>query len=359
MNRQLFSSVAEMMAPETLSELLGERITTVSMSPLFAQYNKSGSRLSRVMINHGHSPQLILKQVSLATDWLMRATHDTNTRSVSLWEHGLMDLLPSEIDHARIACARDSDGGAILLRDVSDKMLPYANFTLADNAFMLEAMASLHAAFFDSPLLASQGLGLCRLSDVYSMFSPLTGQREAGGPDEVPQRILEGWAMVKTAVPSDVADIILTLLNDSQPLCDALSRYPQTLVHGDWRHANQGLERNIKSRLILLDWQLAVAAPPAVELGRALGTNSVLLPVSKEGAIDHYKMQLAKRLGSRFDESWWKPQLALGLLGGFLQDGWAIVLKATHWHVGADAREHWQADLNWWSDQVRAGAKWL
>ena len=359
MYRQLFSSVAEMVAPETLSELLGERVTAVFTAPLFAQYSKSGSRLSRVEINHGHGPQLILKQVSPATDWLMRATNDNKVRAVTLWEQGLMDLLPPEIDHARIACARDEKGGAILLHDVSDKMLPYTRFTRADNRFMLAAMAALHAAFFESPQLTSEALGLCRPKDVYTMFSPITGQREAGGRDEVPQRILEGWEMVKTAVAPDVADIILTLLDDPAPLCEALDRYPHTLVHGDWRHANQGLERNGKSRLILLDWQLAVTAPPAVELGRGLGTNSALLPVSKEEAIETYKIQLARRLGPRFEESWWIPQLALSLLGGFLQDGWAIVLKATHWHVGAGAREHWQADLSWWEEQVRAGVKWL
>lgn len=347
------------MAPENLTELLGQMVSAVSISPLFAEYNKSGSRLSRVEINHGQGPSLILKQVSFSNDWLMRATNDYKTRAVTLWEHGLLDLLPSEITHARLACARENDGGAILLQDVSTEMLPYRSFSLADNALMLEAMAALHATFFENPLLESPDIGLCRLADVYSMFSLETGRREAGGIDDVPKRILEGWAMVKTAVPPDVADIILTLLDDPAPLCEALNRYPHTLVHGDWRHANQGLARNGNPRLILLDWQLATFAPPAVELGRGLGTNSVLLPISKEEAIEYYKIQLARRLGSRFDENWWKPQLALSLLGGFLQDGWAIVLKATHWHVGADAREHWQTDLSWWSDQVRKGAEWL
>lgn len=359
MQHQPFPTVEAMLAPATLSDLLGEPVTAVAISPLVAQYNKSGSRLARVDINHGQGPPLILKQVSLATDWLMRATHDHHCRSVTLWAHGLLDHLPPEIDHATVACARDGHGWAILLRDVSDRLLPYTRFSHRDHAFMLAAMAALHAAFFASPLLANPELGLCQLADVYTMFSPLTGQREMGGPDEVPRRILEGWEMVKTAVPADVAAIILTLLADPTPLCDALSRYPQTLVHGDWRHANQGLTRNGRDRLILLDWQLAVVAPPAVELGRGLGTNSTLLPVSKEEAVAYYKQQLAQRLGPRFSESWWEPQLALGLLGGFLQDGWAIVLKATHWHVGADARDHWQADLAWWADQVRAGARWL
>ena len=285
MNHAQFSSVTEMMSPEALSELLGEPVTAVSTAPLFAKYNKSGSRLSRVIINQGAGPDLILKQVSLANDWLMRATNDRYTRSITLWERGLLDFLPPEIDHARIACTRQEDGGAILLRDVSDKMLPYARFSLADNAFLLEAMAALHTAFFESPQLASSAIGLCQISDVYAMFSPATGEREAGGTDEVPQRILEGWELVKTTLPADVVDIIFALLDDPRPLCQALSRYPRTLVHGDWRHANQGLARDGRRRLILLDWQLAVAAPPAVELGRALGDQ--LCPFTGEQRKSH------------------------------------------------------------------------
>lgn len=359
MKHLVFPTVAAMLETAVLSNLLGERITAVTPHPLIAQYNKSGSRLLRLELNHGRGPSLILKQISPATDWLMRATHDSRCRSVALWEQGLLDQLPPELDHATLACARDGDDWAILLRDVSADLLPYARFSPADHEFMLTAMAALHATFWQSPLLANPELGLCSLRDVYTMFAPQTGEREAGGADEVPQRILEGWELVKTAVAPDIAEIILTLLDDPTPLCAALSRYPQTLIHGDWRHANQGLTRSDPPQLILLDWQLAVTAPPSVELGRGLGTNSALLPVSKEAAIASYRRELARRLGPCFDEAWWEPQLALGLLGGFLQDGWAIVLKATHWHVGADARDHWQADLAWWAEQVRAGAKWL
>jgi hypothetical protein len=359
MKHPLFPTVAAMLETVVLSNLLGDQITAVSPHPLIAQYNKSGSHLLRLELNQGQGPSLILKQISPATDWLMRATNDTRCRSVTLWEHGLLDQLPPEIDHAMLACARDGDNWAILLRDVSADLLPTARFSLADHELMLAAMAALHAAFWSSPRLADPELGLCELRDVYTMFAPQTGEREAGGTDEVPQRILEGWELVKTAVPPDVADTVLTLLHDPAPLCAALDRYPHTLVHGDWRHANQGISRSHPPQLILLDWQLAVAAPPGVELGRGLGTNSALLPVSKEAAIAFYRQELARRLGPCFEAAWWEPQLALGLLGGFVQDGWAIVLKATHWHVGAAARAHWQADLAWWAEQVRAGAKWL
>ena len=83
------------------------------------------------------------------------------------------------------------------------------------------------------------------------------------------------------------------------------------------------------------------------------------MPVTKEAALDYYCQRLAQRLGRRFDPDWWRPQLELGLLGGVVQDAWAMVLKATHWHVGAAHRQLWRDDLKWWSEQVRAGLKWL
>lgn len=301
----------------------------------------------------------MLKQIARDWDWQMRVTDDTTCRAVALWQQGLLDRLPPEIEHGVLACARDGEGWAILMRDYGGLMLPYARFSQADNAFLLDAMAALHAAFLEDAALTDPAFGLCQLRHVYSVFSPATGYQELGGVDEVPKRILEGWALLPSVVDADVAGVILGLLDDPEPLLNALSRFPQTLVHGDWRHANQGLCRGRPQQLILLDWQLASVAPPAVEMGRCLTTNTVLLPGNKEESIACYEQAMARRLGSRFDECWWRPQRELAILGGFLQDGWAVALKATTWHVGADAREHWQADLRWWQERVRIGAQWL
>jgi hypothetical protein len=120
-----------------------------------------------------------------------------------------------------------------------------------------------------------------------------------------------------------------------------------------------GLLRKERPRLVLLDWQLASFSSPSVDLGRYLGTNSALLPLSKESILGLYKKKLAARLGEKFDEKWWQPQLELGMLGGFVQEAWAIALKASHWHIGEGHRERWKADLQWWSEKARIGAKWL
>lgn len=360
MEHTLHPSSEAMLTPAVLSRLADRPIRDIQLRPLEAYYNKSGSRLLAVETNSGDGPRFIVKRVSLDWDWQMRVTGDHHCRAVALWQYGILDRLPPEIEHGIIACARDGGGWAILMHDVSQFMLPYAPLRKRHNEIFLEAMAALHGAFLDDPTLTDSRLNLCQVGQVYTVFGPQTGQRELDRADEVPKRILEGWKLVETELPADVVEVVMPLVNDPTPLDHALSRYPLTLVHGDWRHANQGLiRRDGRQRAILLDWQLAAVAPPAVDIARYLGTNSALFPVSKEDCIAYYRRRLERRLGNRFDESWWQPQLALGLLGGFIQDGWAIALKATHWEITAHQRDHWQADLGWWIERVRAGVKWL
>ena len=358
MTHILFPSTDALLDATTLSEVTGQRIADVRTHPLHAEYAKSGSHLLVVETNAGQGPRFILKRVSAAWDWLMRATDDERCRSVTLWTSGVFDRMPPEIEHATVACARDGDGWAILMRDVEPDLMPYARLSEAQADRVLDALAALHATFFAQPNLADPPLGLCTPRHVYGMFSPATGHREAGGAEEVPQRILEGWDLFPRVVAPDVADVVLSLVADPAPLCAALARWPQTLIHGDARHANLGLWRDGR-RVVMLDWALAAVAPPAVELGRFLGTNTTLLPTSKEATLAGYRAHLARWLGDRFSDDWWEPQLALGLLGGFVQDGWSMVLKASHWRVPAEERPHWRADLEWWSNRVREGVKWV
>ncbi|GAB4279857.1 MAG: hypothetical protein Kow0080_32400 [Candidatus Promineifilaceae bacterium] len=354
MKYALFPTAEAMLLPEMLSELVGQKITAVSLQPVTTAYGRSGSRILIVNTNQGNGPRFILKRASLAWDWLMRHTKDTLCRSVTLWQYGIFDQMPIPICPGVIACARDNEGWAILMEDFSDILLPFAPFTQAQNHFFLEAMAALHARFWQDPALKAPTVGLCKLHHLYAMFAPHTARTEIAGENNIPRRVIEGWALAETILPSDVWQILADLLNTPQPLCEALGQFPFTLVHADWRHANQGHDAAM-TKLALLDWQLATAAPPIVDLARYLITNSPLLPTTKEDAVEFYRQQLANRLGTHFANEWWQPQLALGLLGSFLQDGWAVVLKASHWQVGAAHRAHWQADVAWWAEQVRKG----
>jgi hypothetical protein len=112
--------------------------------------------------------------------------------------------------------------------------------------------------------------------------------------------------------------------------------------------------------VVLLDWQLATRAPPAVDLAWYLNADAAVLPISQETAIAYYKHCLARRLGERFDESWWRPQLELSLLGGFVRQGWVLMLRAIgYWDDGEAALAKRKVHLAWLIESVRAGARWL
>jgi hypothetical protein len=360
---ELYSSLEEMLAPATLSKLEGRPIHYVRCLPFKSEDSLSGNRFLKVVTDDSTNSQYIVKRMCLAWDWLMRATEDDHCRSARLWQAGLLDRLPPAIDHAIVACAQDGEGWAILMRDVGAGLVPRARFSEELNKQFLTAQAQLHAAFWQAPELDDRTLGLSTFRQTYLMLSPQTGYREAEVPDTIPRQIPEGWELFKTLVAEDVASIVASLLEEPQPLCDALARYPRTLVHGDWRHPNLARLPGEPQRTVLLDWQFAAAGPPAIDLARYLAVNKPLLPVSHEEAIEFYRRQLAHELGDGYDESWWRPQLELSLLGGFVQSGWADAL-GTIGRWGKLAQElggpdYWRNELAWWSEEVRRAVKWL
>lgn len=364
----LLPSTAALLEPRFLSRLTGLPVHATRRVPLEAGFAHSGSTLDYVELEsktRERVGRLVLKRVSAQHDWLMRATEDARCRSVTVWSIGLLDRLqvrlPDLCAPPVAACARDGeDGFAILMPDYGAGICTNRPFDTATTGLLLKVMAAMHATFLDDPVLGRAELGLCSLESVYGMFSPRSARaelaREGYAHGQIPARILEGWEAARGLVPADVMTVVEPLLEDPAPLCSALRRFPSTLVHGDFRHSN--LARTEDGRVALLDWQLAAHGPPSVELGRFIGANSALFAQPKERILAQYRAEFERAIGFSVAQ-WWEPQLALGLLGGFVQDGWAIVLKATTWDIGAPARAHWRADLDWWIQQVRAAAALL
>lgn len=354
----LYPTVDEMLAADALSRIEGRPVSSVSRRPFHSSDSLSGSTF--LLIETDGGGRYVLKRISQAWDWIMRVTHDDQARAVVAWTDGLLDRMPPEVTHGVVACARDGDGWAILMGEFRDAMIPPGDdwITPADNEHFLDAMAGTHAACWGHPELAHPARGFLDLDTRYGMLTPEVGRRESGGPDAIPPMIVAGWELLWTLVDRDVADILKSLQKDPGPLARALERYPQTVNQGDWKLGNLGIARGEPSRVVLLDWAAVGAAPPAVDLAWYLAVNSARLPVSKERAIDHFRSCLQRRLGAAFEESWWAPQLDLALLGGFLLLAWPKALGAVKGDTEAvQARE--RAEITWWSERVRAGARHL
>jgi hypothetical protein len=310
--------------------------------------------------NDGAGPRFVLKRISWEQDMTMRITNDHAGRAVTIWQEGLLDRLPPQITHGVVGCARDGDGWAILLEDFRGSMLPpnEQRLTAAENDTVLGAVAAMHAAYWEEPTTTTEAFGLCTMRTRYESIFPaaIVSERSAGLP-LVPY-ILEGWELFQDIVDRDIADLVQSLHTDVRPLCAALEQYPHTLLHGDWHHGNLGIDVRSDSRVILLDWTLVSLGPPATDLAEYVSVGVMRLPGSKEDTIDRYRRLLSLQLGSRFDDSWWTPQLELAMLGELLRLGFDKAQTAVH-GAGEAIQQREQAEIAWWCDYARRATRWL
>jgi len=135
--------------PRPVLSSLEELLEGVShREPFFNTDSKSGSAFERVVID-GES--LILKHIHVDDDWTMRFNGDVGCNPVQVWKAGLMDAVPEHIEHGVVAVAagfgRNGWGGAILMRDLSDAMIPAGDslLTVDQHATLLDALAALSA----------------------------------------------------------------------------------------------------------------------------------------------------------------------------------------------------------------------
>jgi hypothetical protein len=368
MRHKLYASLDELLVPKTLAKLANSTVTSVCCLPfLGAADSCSGSRFLHVETNQGRGPRFVVKRVSCEWDWIMRATADDRGREALVWTTGLLDRLPPEIAHPVLACSHDGAGWAILMHDVSespiqtsDDMTEGEPIGRTDNVHFLDALAALHAAFWQEPQAADPALGFCSPSNLYPSFSPATGRREIDCPDEGPRIIRDGWELLRTLVDPAVADLLTGLHDDPHPLCAALARYPQTVIHGDPKPANLGLMHNgaPHARVVMLDWHFVGPGVPAADLVRYFSCLGARLPGTREEAVACYRDRLARRLGSGWDEGWWRPQFELSLLGNLLRRGYFLAWLAER-HERPAVRAWARREIAWWAEQALVATRWL
>jgi hypothetical protein len=354
----LAASVDDLLSPATLSRITGRPVTQVRRLPFSSVDGRSGSHLETV--EAAGAGRYVLKHISRQHDVVMRLTEDIVGRAAVIWQNGLLDRLPPQIAHGVIGCTHDGDGWALLLEDFREFMLPPHEQRLGarDDAVLLDAMAALHQAFWEEPP-PPDTYALCPLRTWYEGLFPAVLRREHH--DDAPPIVayaLEGAELLPELVEPEVAELLALLHGDIGPFMEALDRYPRTLVHGDWHHGNLGIVPGPEPRVVLLDWGCVGVGPPAVDLSHYIFIGVMRLPVTKEATIESYRRVLARRLGRRFDDAWWVPQLELALLGQFLRLGWNKAQVAVNGETVA-IRERERGEIAWWCEQARRATRWL
>jgi hypothetical protein len=319
----------------SVDELLANATTR---EPFAHSDGKSGVPMERVVID---GERYVVKHVSIDNDWIMRATGDLGCRPLLVWRSGLLERVPPSIDHCFAGVAPEGRGAAILMHDVGPWLVPEGDdpIPLEQHLRFLEHMAEFHAAFWGW----DDVIGLVPLCDRYVWFTSHVSacEQALGSGAAVPRIAAEGWRRLPEVAPR-LAEIVLPLLHDADPLVAALDATPQTFLQGDWKMGNLGSHPD--GRTILLDWAIPGRAPPCVEVAWYIALNRRRLLQPKDDAIDCYRVALERH---GIDTApWWDTQIALALLGAMVQFGWE------------KARDE-PAEISWWEERAVEGTRHL
>ena len=301
----IFGSVEQMLAPKALSKLLGRPVTRVIRQPMDEHSGLAGGKLSYVETNAG---RYVLKQMSIAIDWIMYSTDDQECRAIRLWQYGLLDQLSPHFDHKIVAASRDGDGWAMLMHDLTGNIFQWDElFPPKLLPVFLDALARTHSLFWNDPRLKDPRLGL---GDATSYLKPVSRAKKNTGTTKgvIPEWLRVGWESLRDLIDASTYSQMLAFLENPQPLLDALSRYPSTLLHGDFRSENLG---NLE-KPIILDWQWAACSLMTIDLPWLTKHGNVQSAMSEETALHYYRSRLEVHLGQRFDDQYWQAMVTLG-----------------------------------------------
>ena len=292
----------------------------VSREPIAA--GASTALLERLVLPGGR--RLVSKHINAELDWMMHATNDTG-RAAELWVSGAMDRLPAVIDPALV---RIEDGWYLYMEEVEFHRRG-TRFSAEQITRVLDALADMHAAYWQRP-----PAGLCRLGDLLTLLAP---ERVASADRGFAEFVRGGWELFPEQVPSEMADAVLALLDDPSPLVATLERHGLTLLHSDPHFGNAVL---LPDRLVLIDWSLAAAGPPAIDFAWFLDQSHAFLDASHDEVVELF---LRAEDGRVQDE-----MLDAACLAQLVNTGWQV----RHWLDGPDHAAQ-RANLDWFVARAR------
>jgi hypothetical protein len=289
--------------------------------------------------------RFVLKRDSLARDWIARATADGPIlREAWFAAHG--PPLPSPIRAPYLGVGAEGGEFGMLMPDLTGVLLDWdAPISTEALERVLEGLAALHV--YASPDVLAGGVAhWCPLRERVTLICRQSLERPGPARDAVAGRLLPGWDAFDRLAPTAARDLISSLASEPQPLLDALALLPSTLLHGDMKLANVGIEPD--GAIDLVDWQMVTVAPIAVELGWFLVSNVASLPLPPDEVLERYR----RVSGEATD---WSAQVDSAILVGLLLRGWR---KGYDAEAGLTLASGVSAadDLEWWCSRAMDAA---
>jgi hypothetical protein len=327
---------------EPLTELLRRHGLAGKPEDPFPNDGWSGAALTTLQGDDGD--RFVLKRDSLARDWIARATADGPIlREAWFAAHG--PSLPSPVRAPYLGAGVDSDEFGMLMPDLSDVLFDWdAPISVDALERVLDAMAALHAYPWASSG-DSAGGSWCPVRERVTLICRASLERPGPTHDAVAERLLPAWDDFDRYASAEAKELINGLGERPEPLLAALAKLPATLIHGDLKLANVGIARD--GTMDLVDWQMVMVAPVAVELGWFLVSNVACLPWTPTKILERYR--------ERADVVEWDAHVDAAILVGLLLRGWrkgADVELGIRLASGVTAAD----DLAWWCDRALGAA---
>jgi hypothetical protein len=317
--------------------------------------NDGWSGASLTLLRRGLD-RFVLKRDSLARDWIAQATADGPILREA-WFAADGPPLPAPIRAPYLGVGVDGSDVVTLMPDLSGVLFDWdAPISLDALDRVLNGLVMLHA--YPRPDALASGVThahWCPLRERVTLICRASLERPGPARDAVADRNLPGWEAFDRLAPAGARDVIASLGADPAPLLRTLAKLPSTLIHGDLKLANVGLEPD--RTIDLVDWQMVTVAPVAVELGWFLVSNVASLPLQPADVLAHYQAALGSR-GERGTEvaGDWGAQVDCAILVGLLLRGWRKGADAEAGLVHASGVAA-ADDLAWWSDWAIEAAR--
>jgi hypothetical protein len=231
--------------------------------------------------------------------------------------------------------------------DLSATLIPWEQpIGLADLDRVLDALAALHRDPWPAQL--DPAFPWCDLEQRLTLLTRRSAAAYEAEGNGVGVRFRQGWEAFDRRASPAARSLIAGLTADPAPLIAALGRLPAEGLHGDLKLGNVGLAPD--GAVDLIDWQMTLVAPIAVELGWFLVANVAGLPLPPDEVLERYR-----QLAGVPDDGAWAEQRDLSIVVGLLLRGWRKGLDAEADLDLPDGRTARQ-DLEWWSTSAEEAA---
>jgi hypothetical protein len=339
-----FERAGDLTDREQLESVLGP-IAALKVETLQTTgFSGSAHRALVAVGGDGTVKRLVVKHISLQTDWTSRFSDSIRCREAALLAADPLAGVWNIIRSPYLAYFENDAEAVLLMEDLTPYLLPDIKKPLeeAQEELIVKTLARLHAGFWQSPLLALPWLA--RPFSYWSMLGPeRTGQKVTKDllPANMFQTLVRGWQRAFQLLPERV---VRALSLGEEEVSHRWSHLPVTLVHGDVKVANFALRSN--RQISAFDWSLTGAGPVSVDLGWYLAVNAKRLTGSKEAFQRNYRRLLETELGRLLDEKMWRDIVTVAILIGARMLLWS---KAAALDSGDPAsRMEW----DWWANRL-------